>query len=269
MNEFGFREQLAMSHGEESSGDVCDVLTTKIPGAIKVSKANERDDRSGTDYWIEHVRGAPISVDCKVRTTDPIQKYRKDDLFLETWSVVEAKRPGWTLDESKRTDYILWWFTPTKRWVLIPFHQLCYSFRKRVGEWTARFPVKTQRTNDRGRVWHSEAVVVPRQEIFDAINEDFSGNPRRGHALQRHVDNAPAPRPRLPPPGVVGYTRPDRGRVVIGVEPSLLNLLRVRVGDTVQCTLGELSFAGVVGANSNVVVERDLPVSREVRISRP
>lgn len=112
---------------------------------------------------------------------------------------------------------------------------------------------------------HSDKTI---KRLRDEHSRLIKRSTKRGHVLQRHVDNAPAPRPRLPPPGVVGYTRPDRGRVVIGVEPSLLNLLRVRVGDTVQCTLGELSFAGVVGANSNVVVERDLPVSREVRISR-
>jgi hypothetical protein len=177
MNEFDFKKQLVMSAGVAVSEDIGQLLLERIPGALKISKASERDDRSGTDYWIDHARGVPISVDTKIRNEDPIEKRGRDDLALETWSVVGTKI-GWTLDETKRTDYILWWFKPTRRWVLIPFLQLQAVFKIRQDEWLALykpFKQKTVGAGDRAG-WYSECVFVPRREIWAAIYTDFGGS---------------------------------------------------------------------------------------------
>lgn len=176
MNQFDFKTQLGMSFG--TAVDVQQVLA-ELPGALGVEKAARSDDKNGTDYWIRHVRGTPISVDTKVRSKDPLQAYGKDDLALETWSAVDQKI-GWTLDETKRTDYILWWFTPTGRWVLVPFLQLCAAFKKRRDVWAEhRYRVERQWTMSNGRRagWQSECVFVPRREIWAAIYKDFSGAP--------------------------------------------------------------------------------------------
>lgn len=203
MNSFGFKTQLAMSTGTAIGNDVEKLLLEKIPGSVRVVKADTKDDRTGTDYWIEHVRGAPISVDTKVRNDDPVQKYGEDDLALETLSVVEQQKIGWTLDETKRTDYILWWFIPTRRWVLVPFLQLQAAFRKRLAEWRGMYRSARQRTTEPGRIgWHSECLFVPREAVWAAIYEDFGGlvvansdaPARVPHAIRKHVGNGTQPR---------------------------------------------------------------------------
>lgn len=197
MNEFDFRKQLVMSSGVSTARDIADLLVEQIPGALKVIKANQRDDKSGTDYWIEHARGTPISVDTKVRGIDPIETYKRDDLALETWSVI-GEKIGWTLDETKRTDFILWWFTPTRRWVLVPFIQLQAVFKRRRDLWCSKFRIDKQRTAANGNrgAWHSECVFVPREVVWNAIYEDFGGLP--SHTKQRHgLERVPAKTPGL------------------------------------------------------------------------
>ena len=196
MNEFDFKKQLVMSAGTSITDDVGRLLLEKIPGSQKIIKANTRDDKSGTDYWIEHARGTPISIDVKVRNEDPVQKRGKDDLALETWSVIGTKI-GWTLDETKRTDYILWWFAPTRRWVLVPFMQLQAVFKARRDEWTLLYRTFKQRTVGTGSRsgWYSECVFVPRREVWAAIYADFGSSiaPSNDNltAAVTHVDKQP------------------------------------------------------------------------------
>ena len=38
------------------------------------------------------------------------------DIALETWSVIEKLKIGWTRDLNKRSDYVLWFWLDTKRW---------------------------------------------------------------------------------------------------------------------------------------------------------
>lgn len=193
MRDFDFRKQLVMSTGRSATNDVRQVLLDNIPGALEVTKATEREDRSGTDYWIRHARGEPVSVDTKIRDFDPIERHGRDDLALETWSVVD-KKIGWTLDESKRTDYVLWLF-PTRRWVLIPFLQLQAAFKKRQHDWCAVYRVAQQRTVAANGNWRSECVFVPRKEIWAAIYSDFggSGAPANDNAIINDEAKADSP----------------------------------------------------------------------------
>lgn len=196
MNEFDFRKQLVMSAGVSVSDDIRSLLVQVIPGAVSVTRASERDDRSGTDYWIEHRRGTPVSVDTKIRNEDPVDTRGIDDLALETWSVV-GKKIGWTLDEEKRTDFILWWFTPTKRWVLVPFLQLQAVFKRRESMWRRKYQVSEQRTvanGNRGE-WRSECVFVPRVVVWRAIHDDFGGLP--SHTIERHGTTRSQPKEKI------------------------------------------------------------------------
>lgn len=90
--EYEFGEQLRMSQGISADKDIATVLMSNVPGALRVEKASEDDDRNGTDYWVYHARGEPYSVDVKFRSQDFAVKpepFTADDLALETRSVIE------------------------------------------------------------------------------------------------------------------------------------------------------------------------------------
>ena len=170
VNEFSFNKQLAMSHGNSSSSDVKDILLNEIPGALNVIPAHEFNDRQGTDYWIEHKRGRFLSVDVKVREKD----FGKDDLALETWSIVD-KSVGWTRNEEKQTDYILWFWKDTRRWCLVPFHLLCKVFQEKWEKWLNDYPCYRQFTKNNNGGYYSECVFVPRREVWAQIYHHASG----------------------------------------------------------------------------------------------
>lgn len=177
--EYGFQERLALSQGVSQSRDIKDILLENIPGALNAYPAHTENDRNGTDWWIEHITGRHLSIDCKVRESDWAATHpSEDDLALETWSVVEAEIPGWTRDIKKRTDYVLWFWLDTGRWCLVPFSMLCRVFGDKWQDWSGKYKTARQRTpRSNGQSYHSECVFVPRREIWAEIYRTFGGSP--------------------------------------------------------------------------------------------
>ena len=169
---YDFQERLSWSDGASPGAAICNVLLDRIPGAFEVIRANKRDDKNGTDYWVRREGGLPdLSVDCKVRDHDPVPRYGSDGVAMETWSVVEQRVPGWTRDPRKRTDFVLWFWIDSGRFCLVAFPGLCWVFVRQWQQWRKEFRRAVQGTkNETGHVlWHSECVFVPRRRLFDEI----------------------------------------------------------------------------------------------------
>jgi len=171
--EYGFNDRLEMSQGVSENESLKEILLTNIPSALQVNSAHTENDKNGTDYWVECLSGKFISVDCKVRSEDYAPK-GFDDIALETWSVVEKKVVGWTRDKKKQTDYVLWHWQDTGRWLLIPFQMLCAVFDKKWLEWSNTYKTAKQYTPNHGG-YHSECVFVPRKEVWAEIYRVFGG----------------------------------------------------------------------------------------------
>ncbi len=169
-----FSEQLARSHGSDNAIEA--ILLANIPGAVAVHKSHKTNDRKGTDFWVELSSGTHLSVDVKVRAEDWSAKEEPDaadDLALETWSVVEQRKIGWTRDETKRTEYVLWYWQDTGRWCLLPFPMLCHVFRQNWQTWSQQYDTHRQFTREYGG-YHSECVFVPREAVWDEIYWAYS-----------------------------------------------------------------------------------------------
>ena len=173
VKDYSFQDRLAMSTGIAANNEVAEILVTCLPNINVVEKGQLSDDKRGVDYWAYRNGLSPLGVDCKIRELDPIQEYGSDDLALEIWSVI-GKKVGWTADLEKCCDYILWFFVPTKRWVLIPFPMLQSVFLANKDTWLGLYRHARQST-DNGR-WESECVFVPRLVIWRAIYERFGGD---------------------------------------------------------------------------------------------
>jgi hypothetical protein len=178
--EYSFGNQLVMSQGVCLSQDVAAILLGAIPGAVAVQPAHQSNDRHGTDYWVEHARGAHLSVDVKIRREDWAAKPepdRADDLALEVWSVKEKNKIGWTRDAGKRTDYVLWLWVDTGRWCLVPFAMLCAVFQDKWKEWSTCYGTSEQFTPEYGG-YHSQCVFVPRDVVWSEIYYRYGGQPQ-------------------------------------------------------------------------------------------
>ncbi len=159
---------------------ITEILMREIPGATSVMRATVEQDKKGTDFWVWRKCRRPLSVDVKVRKID-YTKFQPpdyaDDLALETFNVIEQSVPGWTRDENKQTDYILWFWKDTGRWALVPFVLLCIVFRRKWEEWKLQYAPYVQRTPWNGADFHSECVFVPRKVVWREIYNQFAGSP--------------------------------------------------------------------------------------------
>lgn len=176
--EHSFDGDLTWSKGKAASGIAQEVLLANIPGATSCVLANERDDRNGTDWWVIQANGKRLSIDVKARQTDPIIQFNQDDLALEIWSDIDRKVIGWTRDPRKQSDYILWLFTSTGRWVFIPFPMLCKIFRAHWQKWETEYKTAIQSSRSGAKHWRSQCVFVPRQRIWRELYNTFGGNRR-------------------------------------------------------------------------------------------
>lgn len=171
---FDFHKQLIISTGTATNISIGEILLEAIPGSMRAIQALSHHDRKGTDWLLDMKSGEWCRVDCKIRDFDAVKKYGThcDDLALETWSVVEKKIIGWSLDESKQTDYVFWIWKDTGRWCLVPFLLLVKAFKSRKDEWTRTYKVSRQNTENR---YHSECVFVNRAELWREIYRQAHG----------------------------------------------------------------------------------------------
>jgi hypothetical protein len=172
------QKEYADKHG--TSSDVYDFLLSRIAGAVNVYPSDYKDDKAGTDLWVELQNGKRISVDVKVKDEDCQNKTNKrtnkqyDDLCLELWSDVEHKRVGWTLNPDKITDFVLFKWVESKRKHLINFRLLCLAFTQNKEKWIAKYPTHRNTTvfskgTDWERLVYGEIVFVPRPVVWRAI----------------------------------------------------------------------------------------------------
>lgn len=174
--EYGFDQQLLMSSGVAASADVRKVLLSGIPGSVNVLPAATVNDKQGVDWWVEMSTARHLAVDAKVRAADWAATHPdEDDLALETFSVVEKGIVGWTRDPAKRCDYVLWLWSDTKRYCLLPFPMLCKVFSRRWEQWSGEYKTRQQFTPRQVGGYHSECVFVPRRVVWAAIYQQYGG----------------------------------------------------------------------------------------------
>jgi hypothetical protein len=176
---YNFDDQLRMSEGVGREEDTEAFILSRFPNAIKVERASRSDDKNGTDYWIDMESGERESLDLKARKKDfSVNNPEKDDLALEVWSVLNNK-VGWTRDTTKRTNWIMWKWDDTKRYMLLPFPWLCGVFEHNWQEWIKQYKAPIQNTVDKwGRIrWQSQCVFVPRQVLWNEMLSTYGGAP--------------------------------------------------------------------------------------------
>jgi len=129
--------------------------------------SGSEEDKIGIDYWVILQNKKRLAVDAKVREID----YLKKDVALETWSIIENKKVGWTLDSEKKTDYIIWFWKDTASWCLFPFQLLKKVFEDKKDEWRASYRHAIQKSDENSQEWHSECIFVPKEIIWQEITK--------------------------------------------------------------------------------------------------
>lgn len=160
-----------MSLGTRKETDIA-TIASMLDGCVSVAKTDAQLDRLGVDYAATLRGGAQVLIDAKAREKGA-KRYWKDgpDVALETWSVCPSERnagkKGWTLCQSKQTDFILFTFDPidTDEVFLVSYQLLRTAFARHKEEWMRRF--KHARQSSGG--WTSECVFVPWRVVEQAL----------------------------------------------------------------------------------------------------
>ena len=147
------------------------IIKRHLPGCISVEKTGEDLDRKGIDYIATLRGGATVLVDAKTRMPGSKQYWKNGEveLALETWSVVESKKPGWPFKQDSNVDYILYTFDSSDwdKCYFFPFQLLRKAFIQHYNEWIEKYGRKTQVSNS----WTSECIFVPASVIVSAVSE--------------------------------------------------------------------------------------------------
>ena len=164
--------QVDLSYSK-NSGDfavVERILLGSFKESVLVCESTEQEDKKGIDYWVCLNEGNNVAVDLKLRRRDFCGN-NAHDIALEVWSVIDIDTgqgviKGWTLDETKHTDYVLFLYSDTMRWHLFPFQLLRAAFENNVNDWCRQYKTATQNT---GNKWASSCVFVPVVTVWRAM----------------------------------------------------------------------------------------------------
>lgn len=155
MKTHDFRERLEFSEGITDEPLMIDALANMVPNSQDVIRATVDEDKQGTDYWIVRSHGLPpLSVDVKHRSRCPIEAWGSDDVCVETTSVYRGKsspwedtkreKVGWSLDYSKRTDFLAYTWPNEKgtRFWILSFPVFCRACRINWRAWVSLYGEK-------------------------------------------------------------------------------------------------------------------------------
>lgn len=169
-------ERIAFSQGIVRS--TCEeTIKAMLLGCISVEKTDLATDKTGIDYVATLRGGARVGIDHKAREKGCSRYWTEGpELALEIWSVKKCPAhphgvTGWTLSESKATEYTLHTFDVSDSQVayMLPFQLLRLAFRRSFDTWNMRY----KRASQNSGAWQSECMFVPAHVVLDAIHTEM------------------------------------------------------------------------------------------------
>lgn len=185
---YDFTERLLFSKGARKDSDI-ETIVSLLDGCVDVKEHHSNGDDKGVDYIATLRRGTQVLIDAKTREAGCSRFWSNGpELAIESWSVKPGgkfethrsnAKAGWTVDESKLTDMILYTFSPKDcdTAFLLPFQPLRMAARRNLKDWMGRYKVDTQTSGN----WQSEAVFVPADVVILAMESTYSGQQKQSN----------------------------------------------------------------------------------------
>ena len=176
---YDFKDQLQFSKGRRCNTDIS-TISAILTGCVSVEPAPAHLDKQGVDYIATLRRGATVYVDAKTRARGCSRYWQtgRPELAIEIWSVMPGgkyetpysrAKVGWTLDESKITDMVMYTWDESDCTVayLLSFQTLRMAAANHVATWRRQYKVDIQDSHE----WESQAVFVPADVVQDAMRQ--------------------------------------------------------------------------------------------------
>lgn len=155
-----------LQYSFESSEDklLNDFYRWKYPNLKEIIpiKNNMKLQKAGVDKVIVLKNGKKLKIDEKKR--------RKDygDILLEEWSVLHAKKKGWTGDPAKITDYVVYAILPANTLYWLPYDLLQFTWRTNYYKWKKKYGIKKAFNRSHGG-YITTNIAVPLNILLEAL----------------------------------------------------------------------------------------------------
>jgi len=143
---------------------IYNILRTKYRTGIVIQNISSEDDK-GIDYSVLY-NNKKINVDVKIRNWS---KSRTEDIVLEYLSNTKTRKIGWSVDKTKKTDVVLWYWLQDKQHYFAKFKDIVRACKKKKREWLLNY--YRYQTTDTGAGYQSLSAFVPITEFEKTVKE--------------------------------------------------------------------------------------------------
>lgn len=172
---FDFHQQKVMSERPEIKKAVYSALKGYFPELLQIHHAHLENDKRGIDFFLEFPHGKIETLDVKIRKADYALRGDVDNVCIELTSNMEAARIGWTFDDSKLTDWVLFYWEESERHSLHHFRQLRAVAAVNETDWRKRKKTARQKTQStQGGSYTSESLFISDRDLWAATYRKFS-----------------------------------------------------------------------------------------------
>lgn len=171
---FDFHQQKAMSERPKIYAAVREAVRKQFPDVLAIHKAHVENDKRGIDYWLEFAGGKMETLDVKIREKDWALRGDKDNICLELASDEGRGKPGWSLDETKLTDWVLFYWEESGHAEIYPARMVRGALQAKRKEWESTKKTAGQVTRTDMREYMSRSIFVSGRDIWRAMFERYA-----------------------------------------------------------------------------------------------
>lgn len=168
MSTTDFHADLARSQSPAIHAAIWQAISERMPEALAIIPAHTANDKRGIDYWIELPHCRMEGLDVKIRAQDYLHKDPRT-AFIELVANTTTGKPGWTIDPSKQTDWVLFYYADTGRHVLYNARQLRSAVNAHLPYLQSVGKVATTTTGSYNGSYDSSGLIVAHSDLMKCI----------------------------------------------------------------------------------------------------
>ncbi len=142
---------------------------------VPVVTSTVKQNKQGIDcFFGDPNQGGHLKIEAKMYRGE-WRGVGKTPVFLEIWSCIERKQPGWTLDPSKVTDFVIFVWKGNRRFIVVDYKNLRRWFRTNLAALLedVRCPTKTQPQKGHHERYNAEAMMVNSAELIIHVDGEY------------------------------------------------------------------------------------------------
>lgn len=172
-----FHVDLARSQTPALYAAVWKAISKCFPEALALIPSHTENDKLGVDYWIEFAGGKMEALDVKIRSRDYFSTDNRT-ACLELIANTNSGKLGWPIDPTKRTDWILFYYADTGRYVLYHARELRAAVLAYLPHLKSVGKPFTTRTKSGSGSYDSTGIIVSHSDLKKCVSLNSRSRPQ-------------------------------------------------------------------------------------------